>query len=336
MSDAKIFIPGSLVVPHLKRIVKESATDMVFGNRFLDEALGCIFKHDFVLVGAETGAGKTQFSTNLALANAALGKRVVFFALEAEEHEIQSRLMYQTLAGFYFNDPHNQKGETVTYTRYKKGKLGHVFEPYLEAAESILAAQLENIFPYYPPREEEFTAESLESTMIDCLGSKMDLVIIDHAHYFDYDADKENKALKTIAKTVRKMTLRYGLPVVLVAHLRKTDRRFRELAPGVEEFHGSSDLTKIATRVVTLGRGGPSKQFPGCFETFIRIGKNRYEGSTTAYVSKVFFDPRVNDYRKELVLGRLADMGREFVAVDRDDLPLWAKPLVNKETVTVP
>jgi replicative DNA helicase len=76
---------------------QQGASCLTFGVQFLDEAVGGIYSNDLVLYGAKTGIGKTQLATITAMANAANGKRVHFFALEAEQHEIERRIKYQIL-----------------------------------------------------------------------------------------------------------------------------------------------------------------------------------------------------------------------------------------------
>jgi replicative DNA helicase len=63
-----------------------------FGVKFLDVALGGIMARDMVLLGAVTGAGKTTLASVIAETNVERGKRVHYFALEAEHGEIERRI----------------------------------------------------------------------------------------------------------------------------------------------------------------------------------------------------------------------------------------------------
>ena len=60
------------------------------------------------------------------------------------------------------------------------------------------------------------------------------------------DDPNENRAVKNIVKRIRDVSLAIGVPVIVVAHLRKKDRIPRPLAPDLDDFHGASDITKIA------------------------------------------------------------------------------------------
>ena len=76
---------------------------LTFGVEYLDRALGGIFPRDLVLVGADTGIGKTELVTGIARANArkpplGLGKRVHGFFLECDDGEIQERIKWRLLS----------------------------------------------------------------------------------------------------------------------------------------------------------------------------------------------------------------------------------------------
>ncbi len=56
------------------------------------------------MLGAKTGIGKTALATITALHNCQQGKRVHYFALEAEEREIERRMKFQIIADLYDQD----------------------------------------------------------------------------------------------------------------------------------------------------------------------------------------------------------------------------------------
>jgi hypothetical protein len=176
------------------------------------------------------------------------------------------------------------------------------------------------LFVYY--KESRFTVNELIRSVMD-EADRSDLFIIDHAHYFDFDDDNENRAMKNLAKNIRDLVLEEKKPVVLVAHLRKRDRANEDLVPGIDEFHGSSDLTKIATRVVTISPGGRTQD--GCYETFFRIPKNRLNGGTNRFIGRVIFDPKVNAYEPKYKIGN-ANLSRRsgFEELSPELLPEWA------------
>lgn len=316
-----MFKPSSEVVTEEKELrsaIKEN--QLSFGVEFLNDALKGILQTDVVLVGAPSGVGKTQFCVNIALANLSKNKRVHFFALEAEYAEIERRIKFHFVAKFYFADICRPKLDApLSYSNWLMGDCGPNIEPYDSEAENFCVATLENLYTRYKVDDFDVNLLAEEFLMIE---DKTDLVILDHVHYLDWDDENDNKAIKKIAKTVRRLALGSRKPVILVAHLRKRDRNNKELAPGLDEFHGSSDLFKIATKVVTLASGGPDPS--GKFITYFRVPKNRIEGGPTRFLAQTTFDPKKGTYEKEYNLGWAN--ATEFGEIDSALWPDWAKP----------
>lgn len=270
-----------------------------FGIAFLDDALLGILPDDLVLVGAPSGIGKTQFCVGLALANVAKEKRVHFFALEAGENEIERRLKFQLIAdSFYADKDRPRLGRPLFYDEWAIGRYADVLGPYEEWASNYCRSAFKNLHTFY--KSEDFTADRLIE-FVNMVASKTDLIIVDHVHYFDWDDRDDNRALKDIAKAARSLSLHTKKPIVLVAHLRKRDRQNAELAAGLDEFHGSSDLTKIATKVISIGSGGPAAG--GGYLTYMRTAKNRHFGAATRYLAQVVFDEKRGSYGQEYKIG---------------------------------
>lgn len=298
-----------------------------FGVPYLDDACRGILPDDLILLGAKSGVGKTQFCVNLALSNLTDGKRVHMLALEAGINEIGERLAYTLTANFYFNDPNRPRlSRPFNYLDWKIGRFQKELEIYQPYVRKILTSYSDlNI--YYKKRRGFDVGTLIE--VVYSIAEKTDLIIIDHAHFFDME-ENENRALKQIAKETRNISLNIGKPIILVAHLRKSEKRFQELAPGEEEFHGSSDLAKIATKVITLGRGNTID--PTKFETYVRIAKCRADGSLSRYVGVCSYNIQEAAYETSYQVGHLKNGGSEFEPIQGDDLPYWAK----RRKVSVP
>lgn len=297
-----------------------------FGMHYLDQAMRGILPQDLILVGASSGAGKTQFCVNMALRNVESGRRVHMIALEAEQNEIEQRFEYGLLARAYFDDPTEKPFiKNLNYLDWVLGK----FDDKLSKYESIIRDAFDSYktFETYYKTKDFGLPELVQS--IYSVAEKTDLIIVDHVHYFDLDDDNENRALKQIAKTVRDVVQNIGKPVVLVAHLRKRDRRFSPLVPELDDFHGSSDLGKICTKAITLARGEMIDRKR--FETYVRIPKCRIDGSVTQYVAKTVFSLELNAYEKGYQIGQLTAGGTEFEEFNTDNehhkgkIPHWAK-----------
>lgn len=295
---------------------------MRFGVDFLDDALKGIFPDDLVLVGAPSGLGKTQLCCNIALANIEDGKRVHYIALEASEYEIERRLKYAlVMERFYADENRPRLGEAVAFDEWLMGKHADALAPYEDDAERFFETAYKNLNLYY--KQDTFGISELIESVHYCAG-ETDLIMIDHVHYFDFDDDNENRAMKDIAKAVRSLALEEQRPIVLVAHLRKRDRANDDLVAGLEEFHGSSDLFKIATKVVTIGGGQMTES--GCFETFFRIPKNRINGGVTRFCARELFNPKTGSYEKNKYKLGWAEQKRSkpFTELEGNRRPAWA------------
>lgn len=310
---------------HRKKVTENRIS---FGNKFLDDALMGIDRNDLILVGSRSGAGKTQFCCNVALSAIAKNKRVHFFALEADNYEIERRVLFQLFSRNYFEDRKFAFTQiNISYRKWYEGKYldeENINYQHEIAARKLAKATLENLFLYY--KQDTFGAEDLTSNILN-IHKETDLIIIDHAHYFDFEDDNENKAIKKIAQTARSLALDLNKPIILVAHLRKSDRYSNELAPGLEEFHGSSDLYKIATKVVTFAPGGVTSD--GRYQTFFRTPKCRIDGGVVKYLAQLIFDPKTGRYNDEYELGWANqlknDKGEPSVLkkLEPDNYPEW-------------
>lgn len=290
-----------------------------FGVKFLDEACEGILENDLILIGAHSGGGKTQLCVNIAKANVELGKKVHYIALEAEPLEIERRIKYQLFCKYLYLS--TDRNITPRYSKWRLGDYSITHARHEASAAEEFKAKYENLFTYY--KTSKFDIQDLMLTVTAC-AKETDLIIIDHVHYFDYDSDNENKAVKEIAKAARTLALENSKPIILVSHIRKRDFRTAELAPGLEEFHGSSDLYKIATKSVTIGPGGLT--LGSTIQTYFRVVKERFDGSVTRFLAMVEYDFKKGSYNAEYKLGKgNQKASEEFTEIDFDSYPDWAK-----------
>jgi len=293
-----------------------------FGIKYLDDAMAGILKNDLILIGAGSGAGKTQTCCNIAKANIEMGKKVHYIALEAEYLEIERRIKYQLFAKSFFKDSERPKGVDISFQNWMLGDFIDSCQFSEAQAASEFMKNYETLFTFY--KSDKFDIQDLISTVMEC-ADETDLIILDHVHYMDFDErENENLAIKKIAKTARDLALEQGKPIILVSHMRKSDRHSLTFAPGLEEFHGSSDLYKIATKAVTIGPGAMSAN--GKIETYFRIVKNRFEGSVTRYLGKCSYNSKEGSYERTYEIGdAYQNRDNGFKQLDRTLYPKWGE-----------
>ncbi len=313
-----------------------------YGVSFLDDATGGMIPNELVLVGAKAGVGKTGLVTRIAASNAK-ERRVAFFALEAEQYEIERRLKFSMLQRLYLQDNPGMSWRAVTYPAWRMGRLEDKLSKYEEITNVAVTKLMPQLKTYYRSSG-GFSIETLDRTLSQA-ARESDLIIFDHIHYVDTNPESnENSEYKRALKVIRDIALSHGVPVILVAHLRKTmeQRKNAPLLPSLEDFHGTSDLGKISTTAVIIGpaeatptlSGGPLDESLGrSWPTYMHVVKNRMEGSRTRFAGISYYDPAVNLYLPEYSVGRFVKNGTDWVACTDAELQ-GAASWATRATVT--
>ena len=302
-----------------RRRSEMTAHRLEFGIPFLDDCLRSILPNDLVLLGAASGVGKTELAKGIAVVNAHRGKVVHFLALEAEEDEIERRAKYAVLVKLALAAGEDMKG--VNYTDWYLGNLDGLLGKYEEPAEREMGGVYANLKTYYKGRR--FSHDDI-SRLFLAVQSETDLLVLDHLHYVDVDDENENRGLKQLTKTIRDVNLSMGKPIVMVVHLRKRDQRARTIVPDLDSIHGTSDVPKIATRVILMApaRCLPSK-VPHLAHTFIHVPKDRMSGAT-GHVALCVYHRSMRRYSSVYTLGYETEAG-DFEPIDLEHKPAWAK-----------
>lgn len=319
-------IRSSVDVLKSEREARPKKEALSFGVPFLDEAVGGIYENDLVLLGARTGAGKTQLATIVALANAQK-HRVCYFALEAEPMEIERRIKFRMTSQLFHNTMKSKYPHVhMNYGDWRYGKFNELMDPYDDELSAIAGEACKNLSTFYRTGGGSFTSERLQK-MVLARQKDFDLFIIDHLHFFDIEDENENRGMKSLLMDLRDLALMTGKPILLIAHIRKVDRRQRGLVPDIEDFHGSSDVVKIATKVVTMapaeGLEVPNATDPVWY-TYMRASKNRVDGSRVRYLGLTAYNPRQEGYDSKYYLAKHAFDKFDGIS-DPESRPYWAK-----------
>lgn len=292
-----------------------------FHHSFLDECLRGIRPHDLVLIGAETGAGKTDIATAIAKANAKEGKRVHYFALEAEPDEIERRIKYGLLVGLASKYKADRAPE-LTYVDWMMGHCEDIVGELDQRANQLMLERYGTLKTFY--RGESFGHADVQR-LFQAVHNDTDLIILDHLHYVDLDEDEtEHRGFAKTVKMIRSVALRLGKPVILIAHLRKRDQRAKQAVPHLEDFHGSSELIKNVTHAVMLApaRGFETPWYEA--PTFVYVPKDRH-GGATGLVALCTYDRRWRAYHDKYAIGRIVDGGTKFEPLKLAQFPRWAR-----------
>jgi replicative DNA helicase len=313
---------------HIKSLAARRDALSPFGISFLDECLGGISNEDLIVIGADTGIGKTQLSLSLGIHSAVNGRKVDYFALEAYEKELQDRVTYRAFAKMFFQAYREGKVkyDDIDPQDYLNGAyVGKYDEIIRAAAQSV--SQIQNFHAYYPK-----SILSLEAFIKKFMAIKndTDLIIVDHLHYFDYDEEQENRAIKRIVMELKLLSNVHKKPIILVSHVRKMDKRNPQDVPMIVDLHGSSEIAKNATKVVTFGRYYSDDY--GDDYTCVAAFKNRFGGNRVYSAALIKYDPQQQTYGKQYILGKTYQHDAKFRewGDKMGRFPHWARSADNK------
>ena len=318
------------------RRLKDAESTLSFGVRFLDEAFRKILPNDLILIGAQSGAGKTELAKIIAQHNASQGKQVYGFFLEAEEGEVERRIKFGMLAEKWRAANPNAERGVVNYADWRHGELEQLLAPWEAEVEAEFAERYSTLHTYYRMAT-DFGIKELEREIL-AVKDTAELIVLDHIHYVDLDGDEraENAAMKRLVKKLRHLSLALNIPIVCVAHLNKAAEA--TLVPGQKDYHGSSDIVKIATKAIMLARAsGVSTTDPNATDspTFVRIVKTRIDsGGLLTHTALCFFDVETSSYRPDYALGKLNLNCTKWKPLE-ERWPRWARSATIREIIEI-
>jgi hypothetical protein len=295
---------------------------MSLGVTYLDEAIGGLIEGDVLLVGAPPGAGKTQLITRIAEHNSEAGRRVALFALEARVREVERRVKYRYITEAAWSSGIRVQG--WSFQDWMQYEIPEAVQ-FEEMAQQKAMMTLKNLQTYYRDHG-EFGVKELKRTF-RAAAKDADLLILDHIHYVDVEGRNENAEYKLVIKALKDLSSSCKIPIVVVAHLRKKERgRKAPVISSLDDFHGTSDLVKIATHVVTLGRtkveredwGGPK---PLGYPTYMRVLKHRTGDGVRVWNTAVTFFHN-GKYEEQYAIGEMKEFDTQWEGCSP---PAWTK-----------
>lgn len=294
-----------------------------FGIAFLDDALVGIMPNDLCLIGSRSGIGKTQLATSIASFNASAGKKnVVFIALEAEKNEIEMRLRYTIEAGLYFKDQNRDRSIVMTYRNWRLGFLQNALKRYRDEAINAFTHRFARLHTVY--RDENYSMIDLRYSL-DQAKEFGDLFILDHLHFIDLlGGQNENSEISQIVKQIRSLNLFYSKPFIAISHLRKN---IDNVVPGLEDYHGSSDIGKVATVAIMLAKDPAGYDAKNQIQkTIFSIPKAR-TGSLGNLVGQLDYSIKHQMYVPRYSLAKVyRNRDKEVIEkLPADQIPDWAK-----------
>lgn len=199
----------------------------------IDKLTMGLVEGELAIVAGPTSKGKTLLSMCIANNVAQYGGRVLFVTLEMTKVELTSRYMYI-----------NGGKDT---TAFSTAAANTIFQENDELDWKDIDGLIQN------------AKEQLD----------VDLVIIDHLHYFARDIKNIAEELGKITMTFKKNAIRHKLPIILISHIRKLGKD-EDLS--LEALRGSSLIGQDADIVLMVNRDPETNQMG------VLIDKNRNRG----------------------------------------------------------
>ncbi len=302
-----------------------------YGIECLDNALFRILKNDLIVIGADTGSGKSELSLHIAQHNAKNGKTVGVYYLEGGEDEAMRRLKWKQISAEYYKNP---DAEPISYQEWVCNSCSN---PELKAVEAKVYEDNKDIYKdklYFFPSDSDFNLDKFIMSLLDFtewIEGKLhlDLIIIDHLQYFSLGSEnKEIKEVTKILKEVKRITEYYNVPIILVSHLRKRGKN-----PGLptqEDFYGSGNIAKISSTSILLSKKREDDFQQGIFPTYINIAKSRV-GIPSTYAFLTNFNLNIRAYEKDYDIYRINEEGfASSEPLAQEKLPRWAEGAKNE------
>lgn len=306
-----------------------------YGISALDDSCQFIMKNDLIVIGADSGVGKSELVLDIAMFNAVRKKRIALFYLEGGHEEAVARIKWKKLCKRYFGQ-RDQHIDNFDYVSWRTNQIKHKFLSEMETLIEAEMADLEDFWMY--PVDKGFTVDQLYSSILDFhslvpapSGSpfeaegqvELDLIIVDHLQYFELNGN-EHEIIQTtkILRKLKEISDVFKVPVVLVSHLRKkgNDRGL----PDQEDFYGSSNIVKIATTAIILSSDSSKTDFSdNIYPTFIRVVKSRI-GIRPNYAIKINFDLTKREYEKDYEIYFVKEGNVSKDPIPYNKWPSWA------------
>lgn len=246
------FVDLSLMVDRAGAYLDALDPDSIFAYGYapLDDHLGGIYPSEVVLIGGESGTGKTSFLTSV-LKHNARKHPVAFFSLE-------DTLKDYTLKQIWFamgklrdakgkkNYPWREfRNNCITSPEYPEDR---------KAAEALVKEQGRLVF--YDRGDEnapdKMNVDTLTVLIEKAVKKGYKLFGIDHLHFFNMEVASSSKTdrIEEIMQRIKGLADKHEIAIILLAHYKKLMGE----KPSLDSFKDSSAIVQTANVVINMWR----------------------------------------------------------------------------------
>lgn len=269
----------------------------------LDSFLWGILDNELVVIWAESWVWKSELAYSIALHNARKNKTLLF-TLEGDIKEIALRDIQKRI----------NKDNEVKTVDYRFNLDPKIKELEQKTFDNISEAVKKNLFIF--DKKKIPTLKFLKE-MIQKVKDEVDMIIIDHLHYINFETENENRETGEIMRELKTQTDIINKPIVMVSHLRKINS---DADPDIRDLYWSSNIWKEATTIILICRLDKSN-FENILPDYM-INDNRFVGTKFLIKKSRIWLPLCNfeliydRIKKEYVFGKLIE--KESIATMND------------------
>ena len=267
-----------------------------YGYDFLDNHMGGINTSDLIVIGGETGTGKTTFASNMLIKSSKKHKSVLFSLEDRPEDLILQRIFYK------INELRKMDGKgAYPFIAYHKNEIKDLeFKAYQERAKQELTKIFSDNVEIVRINK-ILDIGILEKEIEKKASEGVKLFMIDHLHYFAFEGDSSRAdAIQEFMNRLRLVQNKTGARVILIVHYRKLNGS----KPTLDSFKDSMSISQNATVVINLWRDRGGGEFDHMVDdegekatvdqTHIMIPKIRIPVPEVTF--KATYDHSTNDY----------------------------------------
>lgn len=246
--DVEFLTLGEVVELGYRELTQTKSEEVIsYGYSWLDDKLVGIFPSELIVLGGESGTGKTALATNI-IYKASKKVKCGVYALEDRLTDYGIRALYYQINKIKkLNEGHDAKN--YWWNDYRLNRItSSSFITYLEQAKK----QLQNENVHFAKIKAMMTIDLLESLIQEQVNNGVKLFLVDHLHYFDMSSKEDSKSdyVESIMVRLKTMLNKTGASMILVVHYKKLEGK----KPSIDSFKDSVAIPQNANYVINLWR----------------------------------------------------------------------------------
>ena len=270
-----------------------------FGISFLDTVVNGIYDEDLLIIGAESGIGKSTIAEIIAFSCVQQGVKPALFSLENFAGNTRDKKAFELW----------KKGTKNWNVRFREfidlyNKDPASMDDYVSEAEKLI-----NQMVLIERTNKDYTIDILAKDFKRVVDEGCKVILLDHLDYFDaYEKDNDLQHTRRLMKEIRRLQDEYKVAVIGFSQLRKNvDKNIK--VPTYDDLYGSGDKVKQATLVLMVARTD-EEPVNGVYQTYMNLSKDRF-GSKVA--CKIGFDIKTGTYGNIFLPVRVINRGTEVI-----------------------